>query len=106
MKKSILYSSLCAILLSCGSTKLLTPTQADVDRVKSEFPEVTVASLNEGKSIMENNCNRCHKLFHPETKNVEQWNQIVPIMAKKAKLNAADEQKVLRYILTAKSANQ
>lgn len=105
MKKSILLISTVFALASC-SESFITPTQADADRMKSEFPEITVASLTEGKTLMENNCHKCHALVKPQAESVEEWKHVVPIMAKKAKLSEAEGDKILQYILTAKSAQQ
>ncbi|MEO9257109.1 MAG: hypothetical protein ABI207_01935 [Crocinitomicaceae bacterium] len=101
MKKIALYISVGFVIAAC-SPSFIIPTQADADRVQTQFPGATVASLAEGKTLMENNCAKCHHLMKPKSQTEEQWNHIVPIMAKKAKLNSEDEAKVLQYILTSK----
>lgn len=103
MKKIILFVATICLVVAC-SQSFITPTQVDADRMKSTYPEITVASLIEGKTLMENNCHKCHGLIKPENESVEEWKHVVPIMAKKAKLNKEQETKILQYILTAKSA--
>lgn len=101
MKKLALYISVGCIIAAC-SPSFIIPTQADADRVQTQFPGATVASLSEGKTLMENNCAKCHHLVKPKSRTEEEWNHIVPIMAKKAKLSSEEETKVLQYILTSK----
>ncbi len=106
MKKIIFILSL-VILFSCGSTKLLTPTQADVDRGSTKFSGLTLASLNEGKAHFETQCTQCHGLKDPKKKTEEEWKSIVPEMAKKANkkakkevIDAAMEASILQYVVT------
>lgn len=106
MKKIIcVFASI--ILISCGSTKLLTPTQADADRGSAKFSGLTLASLNEGKANFETHCTTCHGLKDPKKKTEDQWKSIVPRMAQKANkkagkevIDAAMEASILQYVVT------
>lgn len=94
-----------AILAGCASSQKLAPTQADVDRVSSKFPGYTLEALTQGKTLYEQNCGTCHKLYKPRTKSEASWQQIVPSMVKKAvkkgaKIDAAGEELILKYLIT------
>ena len=87
-----------AALVACS--KVLMPTQADADRATTKFPGTTLAELNEGKTLYTDNCGKCHGLKKPTSLNEEGWRKIVPPMAKKAKINAEQEDKILKYVVT------
>jgi mono/diheme cytochrome c family protein len=109
-KKSIVILSM--ILASCGASKLLfTPSQSDVDRVATKYPGYTLAELNQGKSIYEQNCGSCHGLKSPSSETEAEWNHIVPEMtgktnkkAGKEVINAKDQEILLKYLITMSSA--
>lgn len=106
MKKLfIIFGSLIAI--SCGSTKLLAPTQTDADRAAAKFPNVTLAQLNEGKVVFEAQCDKCHGLGKPVTKTDAELERIVPKMVVKSNkkagsevIDAAKQESILRYLVT------
>jgi cytochrome c5 len=87
-----------AALVACS--KMLTPTQSDADRAAAKFPGLTLAELNEGKTLYADNCAKCHSLKKPKSRNEEGWRKIVPPMAKKAKITADHEDKILKYVVT------
>lgn len=108
MKKAIVIS-VGILLAGCFTAKMLTPTQADVERVQHKYPGYTLADLNHGKALYEKNCATCHKLKHPESQTEEGWKHIVPIMVKKVNknntvLDTQDEESILRYVLTMREA--
>lgn len=111
-KRSMLAIVGIAILVACGTAKKSTPeaeilpTQADVDRVQTKFPGYTLSELNEGKQLFEANCNLCHRLKKPASEPESEWRTIVPRMVKKVNnkkdhhIDAAGEEKILRYLIT------
>ncbi|MBL0343261.1 MAG: c-type cytochrome [Bacteroidetes bacterium] len=105
--KKIIYTISILVFVSCGSTKLLSPTQADVDRGAKKYTDITLASLNEGKSIFETECTKCHSLKDPKKKSEAQWKTIVPRMTAKANKKAGSEvidarkqELILQYVST------
>lgn len=104
MKKTIFYTFTALTLAAC-SPSFIIPTQADADRMQNEFPGVTLTALTEGKTLMENNCAKCHGLVKPKSRTTEEWTKIIPVMAQKAKLTKEQETKIRQYILTSKSAS-
>jgi len=109
MKKTIVILATLA-LASCFSAKLITPSQSDVDRVLSKYPDYSLADLNNGKSLFEKHCGICHGLKDPSSRTEIQWNSIVPKMTKKVNnkegnvLDANAEKAILRYLITMSTA--
>ena len=100
------------LLFACGSTvKLATPQQSDVDRVASKYPGYNLDSLNAGKSLFQQTCNRCHALKDPTSRNADKWSQLVPKMINrlntkegKTVIDTAQQESILRYLTTMCSA--
>jgi hypothetical protein len=87
-KSKILGLAILGVLIYSCSPKVAAPV-AEVKKIEMT-PE-----LAEGKSLYENNCAQCHKLF-PVTKHTkEEWVPVLDRMAKKAKIT--DQQKTLVY---------
>jgi cytochrome c2 len=109
MKKYLLIIGV-ILLAACKSTKLLTPSQSDVDRVSSRYPGYTLAELNHGKAIFTQYCGQCHKLKKPESRTEEQWKTIVPRMVAKVNkkekdaIDADEEEVLLKYLVTMSTA--
>ncbi len=53
-----------------------------------------------GMQVFQDNCGRCHKLFVPESRTVNQWNHILPEMIHKAKLDETNGNMVRAYVLS------
>lgn len=100
MKTTILFC-LIIVLAACASKKsVVALSQTDADRAATEFPGATLASLNEGKMHFEANCNKCHGLKKPASRTEAEWREIMPRMAKKAKIDANIENLILQYVVT------
>lgn len=109
MNKHVLFIAGTLFLFGCASAKLMTPTQADVDRVQSKYPNYSLADLNAGKLLYENNCGNCHGLKDPASRSEEKWKKVVPEMVakvnKKSKvLSEQDQEHILKYVVTMSSA--
>ena len=97
--------SIC-FLTACGAT-LTAPTQTDVDRGAKKFPGLTLTELTEGQNLFKAKCSQCHGLKNPTSRSEEQWRKVVPKMAGKAaskankeKIDAAAQEKILKYLIT------
>lgn len=102
MKKIIILVCV-TFLMACAAYKPIAPSQADAERATQKFPGTTLAELNEGKAIFEGNCNKCHSLKKPFKKTEEEVKNVLPKMAKKAKIDTKQEELVLKYLLTMKT---
>jgi hypothetical protein len=104
MRKVVIFAAV--VLAGCASAKLITPSQADVDRVSSKFPDYSLTELNNGKTLFEKHCGICHGLKDPTSRTEAQWTKIVPQMSIKVNrkegnvLDANAEKSILRYLIT------
>ena len=102
----VLFTFASLLLISCGSTKLATPTQADVDRGMKKYPDLTLEALNTGKANFETSCSKCHGLKKPGSKTAAQWEAVVPRMATKAEkkaggkvvIDTATRESIVKYL--------
>ena len=103
--KIIVLAFLALIIYSCAS-KSSVPN-VEVKKVEPVTKVAAVATvltpeLAEGKSLYENNCNKCHELFEPKRFTASQWSPIVYRMQKEAGISDVDREKIYKY-LTANS---
>lgn len=105
MKQTILVLSTALLFASCA-VKLVIPTQPDVDRVQSKFPNYTLAELNQGKAMYEQHCAECHNLKKPTKFTEQEWQKEVPKMVKKYNkkfpkdIDVQTEELILKYVIT------
>ncbi len=105
MKNWLLTGSI-GLLIACGATKIIEPTEKDVTKAKSTFPEVTLADLQAGKNIYEQHCGGCHPHKKITKFSEAQWRTITPKMVVKTNkkfnnvINAASEAQLLQYLVT------
>jgi len=102
MKKIVvtaLIGSFVIFMVNCSPKVANTVTAGPVptsDQVKSQY---SAAQLDQGKTIWQNSCNKCHKLFEPGSHDPEQWNNILKRMIRNAKLDLSDAQLVRAYLI-------
>lgn len=84
-----------ALLASC-TPKSATATEAPKSATS------TAEQIAQGKTIFENSCNRCHKLYEPTQFTSVQWVGIMNAMAPKAKLTDEQHQWVYDYVVSVK----
>ncbi|UPT71381.1 MAG: cytochrome c [Flavobacterium sp. JAD_PAG50586_2] len=105
MKYKILSLAILAVMVYSCASKSTTPTVA----VKTSEPTVTTEpnapiatvmtpELAEGKSLYENNCAHCHKLYDRKDFTAEEWTPIVQRMQKQANLDDLTTQKIYNYL--------
>jgi nitrate/TMAO reductase-like tetraheme cytochrome c subunit len=109
MKKTV-FILMVTFVAGC-TVKLLNPSQSDVDKVQTKFPNYTLAELNQGKALYEQHCGNCHRLKKPTSHSEEQWKEIVPEMANKVNkksvvLNAKAQEDILKYVITMSGASK
>lgn len=110
MKKTLLITAT-IILTGCMSAKFATPSQTDVDRVKTNYPDYTLAELTQGEKLYKQHCGLCHKLQKPSSQSEDGWKKIVPPMISKANrkenitISTNDQENILRYVITMSKAS-
>jgi len=105
MKKVLTLSVLVAaslVLSRCGSSKSTTVSKSEatpqnmVAEVKKNY---TQAQMDQGKTIWQSHCNKCHKLYTPDSHSVSKWNNVLPRMTSRAHLNADEAGMVRAYLI-------
>lgn len=91
MKKTILLFASGFALFSC------TPKTVEIieDAESLEFPNDNV---KQGYALYSANCGQCHGLKHIPDYSQERWDEVLPPMADKAKLDDESEAKIAEYI--------
>ncbi len=72
----------------------------DVSIVASLNNKFSVEQINEGKTIYESSCKKCHELYAPESRDIAAWEYILPKMYVRTELNKDEVAKMRAYLLT------
>lgn len=94
MKKMLLIFGVAATVIACSEKTAPTAVQADPE---PDAPAMT-ADAEQGKDIFETSCTKCHGAKKIDNYSQEQWGNILPKMAVKAKLDASQTALVDAYI--------
>ncbi len=105
MKKTLLLICSIVVLVACSTIKTATLSQQDVDKVKTLYPNYTLAQLNEGKTLYSEKCTLCHSLKDPNSESSQKWPQIVFEMTNMANektltISPKQEDLILKYLVT------
>ena len=106
MKKTITLFAVIAgslLMMNCSSGKSsagTTPAMSAESKVAAVKKNFSAQQLEEGKTLWQGNCDRCHKLFTPDSRDVEKWERVLPRMIKRSKLTDMQGQMVRAYLLT------
>jgi hypothetical protein len=87
---------------SAGAPPLLSP--ADAARLTARGQPTTVEELQQGRTLFVGRCASCHLLPRPEGYRADQWPTFVREMTARAKLNASEADRLLRYLIAASEA--
>jgi mono/diheme cytochrome c family protein len=82
------------------SPKVLPPTSSELNQLKQSNPAVDTSNIARGYDLFARNCNKCHGLKNPANFTIEQWNSILPKMAKRTKLTPDEVELVHTYVTT------
>ncbi len=88
-----------AALFSCAGIEAHVPAVSDA--MVSNAPGASRAELDRGRTILLTTCNRCHGVYEPASQTHEEWDHILPIMARKANLSPSDANQLDQYIAAA-----
>jgi hypothetical protein len=97
MKYFVLLSLMLA--LACSVHKLPVPREQEVVQAAKRFPNVTLAELNKGKLLFEQNCHKCHSYHKPNEHTELEWMNIIPLMCSRAKLDNVSQSYILKYVI-------
>ncbi|MFM9987511.1 cytochrome c [Flavobacterium sp.] len=91
MKIRIIAVAILGIFLYSCSPKVIAPV-TEVKKVELT-PELAA-----GRTLYENNCAKCHKLYSPTNFSEQDWKPILVRMQKKARLDDAQMVEISNYI--------
>ena len=100
MKYKVIALAVLAVIIYSCAAKSTTPMAATPTPETKVTTVATVLTpeLAEGKSLFENNCAKCHRLYGPKEFSSEEWKPIVSRMQKKAHLDDVAGQKIFNYV--------
>lgn len=93
------------IFLACTVLSVLIASCTPKSTPLAEAPKSvtsTAEQIAQGKTIFENSCNKCHKLYEPTQFTAVEWVGIMNSMAPKAKLTDEQHQWVYDYVVSVK----
>jgi cytochrome c5 len=111
-RNTTIRTAFAAALLSAGCTSKLLPHRKEestqtTKMTKAPGPVVTDTSgknssderLVQGETIFGQKCGSCHEFHEPGDFTVTEWNNVLPVMVKRAKLNADEADMVKTWII-------
>lgn len=94
----------CAFLPN-KSAEVIPTIQISDSRIQSKFPGYTMQDYEQGESLYQQQCGRCHTLHPANLLNEDQWASIIPKMAVKVNkkvgetvMSTKEEQAVFQYL--------
>ena len=103
MKKTtiVICAGLALMLTARCAKKVATANkETTTEEVATLKKNYTPSQMAEGKTIFENNCNKCHGLKMPAEFTVREWNKILPDMSRKSNLTDAQAGLVRAWVIT------
>jgi cytochrome c5 len=88
------------VLTACAHSRAPRVTPADAERAQQRWPSITVAELDQGRSLFVGHCGTCHLPPKPTDYAPETWPGHVSDMRERAGLTFDDQQLVERYVIT------
>jgi len=95
----LILSSFVLLMTQCATKTSKAITAGPVPGPEQIMKEYTAAQLEQGKTIWQSSCNKCHKLFDPGSRTPEKWNNVLKRMIPRAKLNMDDGKLVRAYLI-------
>ncbi|MBP6091754.1 MAG: cytochrome c [Crocinitomicaceae bacterium] len=92
MKKLVLLLSIGSTLLACS------PKTGEIVKLERTTIMTPSADLANGFELYQSNCGGCHELKNELAYSKEQWQVILPKMAKEARLDASQEKSISNYV--------
>lgn len=94
MKKIFSLVLMSALVVACSPKT----TESVSHKTETSTKTLSTEAL-QGKELYANKCGTCHKLEPIHEFSEEKWRKIIPPMAKKAKIDANQENLILTYVL-------
>lgn len=98
MKKILLLLTAVFVLLAC-SRKTITTAETKV-KEPAAASSFDVQAIAQGKVVYTNRCGRCHGLKPVQRYTQQEWETILNLMIRKARLQAIDSANVTAYVFS------
>lgn len=99
--------ALASLVAACSPTVGGPPpplSPASAEGAKQRWPDATPESLEQGRKTFLAKCSACHGYPALAAHSDAEWGPIVDDMGKKAKLDDAAREQVLRFVLASRTA--
>jgi len=86
-------------MAGCGAR--LPPATPELAAVaQKRWPDLDVPKLESARQLYIQRCSSCHWLVEPRSETEKTWPTVIESMAKKAKITPAQQDQLLRYVLS------
>lgn len=102
MKKiltTVILGSFVLLMVNCSPKVGEKVTKGPVPSISDIKMAYSSDQLDQGKMIWQSHCNKCHKLYAPDSRPADKWNSILTRMITKAKLNVSEGKLVRAYLI-------
>ncbi|MBS1590392.1 MAG: cytochrome c [Bacteroidetes bacterium] len=90
-----------AFMANCSSSKKSASTEmSEAAKVAEVNKNFTPTQMLEGKTLWENHCGKCHKLYEPGSHSVAKWERVLPRMITRSKLTNEQGQLIRAFLLS------
>jgi mono/diheme cytochrome c family protein len=106
MKRRLILSLSCALLVGCEWTSYYTPPAASASVAgprSAQSEDVDLTTLRKGRRLFAHRCIECHTLPPVWRYREEDWPKIVNSMAHRAALKPAERDAIIAYIRNVRS---
>lgn len=100
MQNKLTAVGICVVCLWGCSKTFAPPAEADVHLSSGRWPSLTLAELQQGRSLYLSNCGGCHRLYSPLEHTEQEWQKLLPEMIGEAKLGEAEQDLIFKYLVT------
>ena len=95
----LVLGSIVSLLISCHKKAFPVASGKKSDNKQSEVKkDLTPEQLSQGEAIFNSKCNKCHEFHEPSELTRQKWDEVLPTMLRRAKLNEDDAALVAGWI--------
>ena len=91
---------LAALAAACATT-IVHPSLDDVRWASARWPDATLESLEQGRSLYVRSCAGCHNLHPPTDYAPDRWPSVIAEMAPDAMVTTQEQELIARYLSAA-----
>lgn len=104
ISKRLQWAGVALVALTLAGCGVVIPrvTPELVTAAQQRDPALDAAALERVRTLYVDRCSSCHTLTDPRAYSAAEWPDWMHKMARKSKLSATDEQRMLTFVLTAR----